>query len=322
MGKYIIRRLLQQIPIIIGISMLLFGIFTLAPGNPLASFFTDPNMTVDQIKHLEELYGLDKPKVEQYVDYVSEIIFNQNMGNSMQLRQPVTKLIGERMWSTFYLAFLSLGLTLLIAIPIGVISATKQYSIFDYGGTIFALMGISIPSFFFALLLIKKFSIDIRLFPISGMVTPGVPFTTIGKYLDILKHTVLPLTVLSLTGAASFMRYTRSSMLEVIRQDYIRTARAKGLKEKVVIYKHALRNALIPVVTLLGLQIPVLFSGALIIEIVFVWPGMGKMQHTAVLNRDYPLMMGINLFLAVLTLFGNLLADIAYGFVDPRIKYD
>ncbi len=322
MGKFIIRRLLQQIPIIIGISMLLFGIFTLAPGNPLASFFTDPNMTADQIKHLEELYGLNKPKVEQYVDYVKEIILHQNMGNSMQLRQPVTKLISERMWSTFYLAFLSLIFTLLIAIPIGVISATKQYSIFDYGGTIFALMGISIPSFFFALLLIKKFSIDIRLFPISGMVTPGVQFTTMGKYLDILKHTVLPLTVLSLTGAASFMRYTRSSMLEVIRQDYIRTARAKGLKERVVIYKHALRNALIPVVTLLGMQIPVLFSGALIIEIVFVWPGMGKMQHTAVLNRDYPLMMGINLFLAVLTLFGNLIADIAYGFVDPRIKYD
>ena len=322
LGKFIIRRLLQQIPILIGISILLFGIFTLAPGNPLASFYTDPNMTADQMRHLEELYGLNKPVYEQYVDYVGNIVLRRNFGNSLQLRQPVSLLIKERMWSTFYLAFLSLICTLLIAVPIGVISATKQYSIFDYGGTVFALMGISIPSFFFALLLIKKFSIDIRLFPISGMVTPGVKFSTFGKYLDILKHTVLPLTVLSLTAAASFMRYTRSSMLEVIRQDYIRTARAKGLKERVVIYRHALRNALIPVVTLLGLQIPVLFSGALIAEIVFVWPGMGKMQHTAVLNRDYPLMMGINLFLAVLTLFGNLMADIAYGFVDPRIKYD
>jgi len=322
LGKYIIRRLLQQIPILIGVSILLFSIFKLAPGNPLASFYADPNMTITEMKQLEAAYGLDKPAYEQYFDYVKKIVVDWNMGNSLQLRQPVSKLIGERMWSTFYLAFLSLICSLLIAIPIGVISATRQYSIFDYGGTIFALMGISIPSFFFALLLIKQFSIDIRLFPISGMSTPGMTFTTMGRYLNILKHTFLPLTVLSLTGAASFMRYTRSSMLEVIRQDYIRTARAKGLKEKVVIYKHALRNALIPVVTLLGLQIPVLFSGALIVEIIFVWPGMGKMQHTAVLNRDYPLMMGINLFLAVLTLFGNLMADIAYGFVDPRIKYD
>lgn len=321
MGKFIIRRLFQQIPILIGVSILLFSIFQLAPGSPLASFYFDPNMTVEQMEKLEEAYGLNKPAYEQYIDYISNMA-KGNFGSSIQLKQPVAKLISERMWATFYIAIVSLIISLIIAVPIGVISATKQYSVFDYGGTIFALMGISIPSFFFALLLIKKFGIDWRMFPISGLVTPGRPVSFTKNFPDILRHSVLPLAVLSLTGAGGFMRYTRSSMLEVIRQDYIRTARAKGLKEKVVIYKHALRNALIPVITLLGFTLPSLFSGALITEIIFVLPGMGKLQHQAVLQRDYPLMMGLNMFLAIFTLFGNLIADISYAFVDPRIRLD
>lgn len=321
MGKYIVRRLLQQIPILIGVSILLFSIFQLAPGSPLASFYSDPNMTVEQLEKLEEAYGLNKSGPEQYIDYVTNML-KGNFGTSFQLKQPVAKLINERMWATFYIAFVSLIISLIIAVPIGVISATKQYSIFDYGGTIFALMGISIPAFFFALLLIKWFAIDIRWFPISGLVTPGRPLSFTQNFPDIFKHSILPLTVLGLTGAGSFMRYTRSSMLEVIRQDYIRTARAKGLKEKVVIYKHALRNALIPVITLLGFSLPTLFSGALITEIIFVLPGLGKLQHQAVLQRDYPLMMGINMFLAIFTLLGNLIADISYAFVDPRIRLD
>lgn len=321
MGKYIIRRLLQQIPILLGVSILLFSLFQLAPGSPLASLFADPNMTVEQMEQLEKAYGLDRSAPEQYFDYITNMV-KGNFGSSIQLKQPVSKLINERMWATFYIAFVSLIVSLIIAVPIGVVSATKQYSIFDYAGTIFALAGISIPAFFFALLLIKKFAIDIRWFPISGLVTPGRPLSFTTNFPDIFKHSILPLTVLSLTGAGSFMRYTRSSMLEVIRQDYIRTARAKGLKEKVVIYKHALRNALIPVITLLGFSLPTLFSGALITEIVFVLPGMGKLQHQAVLQRDYPLMMGINMFLAIFTLFGNLIADISYAFVDPRIRLD
>lgn len=321
MGKYIARRILQQIPILLGVSILLFSIFKLAPGNPLASFYSDPNMTVEQIAALEKAYGLDKSAPEQYFDYLGNML-KGNFGHSIQLKQPVSKLIGERMWPTFYIAFVSLIFSIIIAVPIGVISATKQYSIFDYAGTIFALMGISIPVFFFALLLIKWFAIDLRWFPISGLKTAGANYPFPKNILDMLKHSVLPLAMLSLTGAGSLMRYTRSSMLEVIRQDYIRTARAKGLKEKVVIYKHALRNALIPVVTLLGMSLPGLFSGALMTEILFVLPGMGKLQHQAVLQRDYPLMMGLNMFLAIFTLVGNLLADISYASIDPRIRLD
>nr|WP_026476346.1 ABC transporter permease [Alkaliphilus transvaalensis] len=321
MGKYIIRRLIQQIPILIGVSILLFTIFHFAPGNPLASLFSDPNMTPEQIQQLQEAYGFDRPAYEQYFDWLTNML-RGNFGRSIQLRQPVSVLIQERMWTTFQLAFGSLFLSLLIAIPIGVISATKQYSIFDYAGTIFALMGISIPSFFFALLMIRFFGIHLKWLPISGAQSPGIIYAFPYNIIDRARHMILPLAVLGLTGAGSLMRYTRSSMLEVIRQDYIRTARAKGLKEKVVIYKHALRNALIPVITLLGFSLPTLFSGAVIIEIMFVWPGMGRMQFNSVIQRDYPLLLGINMFLALLTLTGNLLADISYAFVDPRIRYD
>lgn len=321
MSKYIIRRLLQLIPVLILVSILLFGIIQLAPGSPLATFFTDPNMTAEQMQHLEELYGLNRPIYMQYFDYMGNVL-KGDFGQSYQLKQPVAKLIGERILPTFYLAFVSLIISLIIAIPIGVISATKQYSLFDNIGTVFALIGISLPSFFFSLLLIRYFGIHLRWFPISGMKTAGANLPFPQNIVDYLKHSVMPLTVLGMNGAASFMRFTRSSMLEVIRQDYIRTARAKGLKERVVIYKHALRNALIPVITLLGFQLPSLFSGALMVEILFVYPGMGQLQHKSVLHRDYPVMMGANLFLAVLTLLGNLLADISYAFVDPRIRYD
>ena len=319
MGKYIIRRLLQQIPIMIGVSILVFGIIQLAPGNPLASYTQDPNMTKENMEALKKAYGLDKHPVVQYFEYMTNAL-KGDFGFSFQLKQPVAKLIGERLWPTFYIAFASLLLSVIIAVPIGVISATKQYSIFDYAGTVFALAGISIPSFFFALLLKKFLAIDMRLLPLSGLMTPGKNYTFPNNMIDMFRHTLMPLIVLGLSGAGGLMRYTRSSMLEVIRQDYIRTARAKGLKERVVIYKHALRNALIPVITLLGMTLPTLFSGALITETMFALPGLGRLQHQAVLHRDYPIMMGTNLFLALFTLLGNLLADISYAAVDPRIR--
>ena len=319
MGRYIIRRLLQQIPIMIGVSILVFGIIQLAPGNPLAAYTQDPNMTKESMEALKIAHGLNKHPVIQYFEYMKNAL-QGNFGFSFQLKQPVAKLIGERLWPTFYIAFASLLLSVIIAVPIGVISATKQYSVFDYAGTIFALAGISIPAFFFALLLKKFLAIDLRIFPLSGLVTPGKNYSFPNNMYDMFNHTVLPLIVLGLSGAGGLMRYTRSSMLEVIRQDYIRTARAKGLKERVVIYRHALRNALIPVITLLGMTLPTLFSGALITETMFVLPGLGKLQHSAVLHRDYPVMMGTNLFLALFTLLGNLLADISYAAVDPRIR--
>jgi peptide/nickel transport system permease protein len=179
------------------------------------------------------------------------------------------------------------------------------------------------PSFFFGLLLLKVFAIDLQWLPLSGMITPGVRnLGTLAVYKDIFRHAILPAVVLGLGASASFMRYTRSSMLEVIRQDYIMTARAKGLRERVVIYKHALRNALIPIITLLGFRIPLLFSGAILVETIFGWPGMGKIAIDSINNRDYPLLMGTSLLLSSLTLLGNLMADIMYGFADPRIKYD
>jgi peptide/nickel transport system permease protein len=278
-------------------------------------------MTAEELARLVHNMGLDKPVLAQYFDYMSNFV-QGNLGVSFHFKKSIAELIGDRMWNTFYIAFLSLIISLLVGIPIGVLSATKQYSKFDYTFSVLALAGISIPGFFFGISLLKIFSQELRWFPISGMETAGANMNDFEYFFDVLWHSILPSIVMGLIGAAGFMRYTRSNMLEVIRQDYIRTARAKGLKEKVVLYKHALRNALSPVVTILGYHLPGLFSGAVITEIIFSWPGMGQMAFQAVLNRDYPLLMGINLFMASLTLFGNLLADISYGFVDPRIRHE
>lgn len=322
MKKYIIRRILQSIPVLIGISIIVFSLIKLAPGDPILSMVSGiQDITQGDIDALRAAHGFDQPIYVQYFKYMKGVV-RGDLGWSMKFGLPVTHLIKERMWSTFYLAFLSMLLALVIAIPIGVVSATKQYSKFDYFFTVFALVGISIPSFFFAMTLMKIFAVDLKWLPVSGMQTPGANFAFPMNLIDILRHSILPSVVLGLGSIGGFMRYTRGSMLEVIRQDYIRTARAKGLKEKVVIYKHALRNGLIPIITLLGLQLPALFSGALIVEQIYSWPGMGRMSFSATTNRDYPLMMGLNLFLATLTLVGNLCADIAYAVVDPRIRFD
>jgi peptide/nickel transport system permease protein len=266
--------------------------------------------------------GLNNPWHIQYFTWLKETL-SGNLGYSIRYKRPVVDLIQTRIWPTFLLSFSSLFLSFIIAVPIGVLSATRQYSKVDYLFTIFAMTGLSIPVFFFGIAMIKIFSFDIRLFPVGGMVTAGLNHANWLEYaLDVGKHLILPLTVLSMAGIASFTRYTRSCMLEVIRQDYVRTARAKGLSERVVIYKHTLRNALIPVITILGLSLPAIFSGAILTETVFVWPGMGLLNIEAVTARDYPLLMGINLFLAILVLLGNLLADLLYAVVDPRIRYD
>ena len=204
--------------------------------------------------------------------------------------------------------------------PIGIISATKQYSKFDMGATVVALIGISMPAFFLGLLMIKIFAIDLHILPVSGMRTAGLNATGFAAMADVGKHLILPTLVLAFSGVGSLMRYTRTSMLEVIKQDYIRTARAKGLSEKTVIYRHALRNALIPIVTILGLMLPGLFGGAMITEQIFAFPGIGKIALGALSKRDYPLMMGFNMFMAVLVLLGNLLSDILYAAVDPRVR--
>ncbi|MGU8800593.1 ABC transporter permease [Clostridium perfringens] len=319
MLQYITRRILLIIPTIVGVSLVLFFIFAMAPGDAITANM-DPNMSVETKQAIREKYHLDEPKTTQYMYWLKGVVTEGSLGESFYYKRPVSEVMKDFIPNSFILGAASLILGFIIAVPIGIVSATKQYSFFDKFFTVFALMGISMPSFFFGLILIKYLGVQLNLFPISGMTTPGSAYTGMQYVLDVLKHMILPLIVLTLGSVGGWMRYTRSSMLEVVRQDYIRTARAKGLKEKVVIYKHALRNALIPVVTLLGMSIPGLFSGATLTEKIFNWPGIGPVQLSAVNNRDYYLLMGINLTLAILVLIGNLLADIIYALVDPRIR--
>ena len=227
------------------------------------------------------------------------------------------------MGPTLLLALISLIIAVIIGVPAGIISATKQYTAVDNVFTVISLIGVSIPSFFFGLLLLKAFAVDIQLFPLFGLKNPLLMSTNpVDKALDVAWHLVLPSIVLGLGSTATFMRYTRSSMLEVIRQDYIRTARAKGLKEKTVIYRHAFRNAIIPIITLFGFWIPSLLSGAVVTETIFALPGLGKISVEASFTRNYPLILGINAMLSILTLIGALVADILYAVADPRIRYD
>ncbi len=322
MKTYIVRRILQSIPLLIGITIVVFFISHASPGSPVSKFM-DPNMTSQEKARLEARFGLDQPIYQRYISWISEAVLERNLGYSTLYAQPVTSVIKDHMWNTFSLSLFAMIISLAVGIPTGIISATKQYTLTDGALTVFSLLGISMPSFFFGLLLLKVFAIDLQWLPLSGMMTPGVrELGALALYKDIFIHAILPAVVLGLGASASFMRYTRSSMLEVIRQDYIMTARAKGLRERVVIYKHALRNALIPIITLLGFRIPLLFSGAILVETIFGWPGMGKIAIDAINNRDYPLLMGTSLLLSSLTLLGNLMADIMYGFADPRIKYD
>ena len=321
MRTYIARRLLQVIPVFIGIIFILFFILEKAPGGPLA-MMQDPRVTAEQKEILAQKLGLNLPFHIKFFNWIGELL-KGNLGYSLAHRQPVTVIIGQFIGPTFILALVSLLVAIIIGIPIGVLSAVKQHSFIDSIFTVLALIGISLPSFFFGLLLLKSFAIDIPVLPLFGFQDPmlrNADFWT--RFVDKLRHLILPSMVLGLSSAASFMRYTRSAMLEVIRSDYIRTARAKGVKESVVIFRHAFRNALIPVVTLLGFSIPGLVSGAVITENVFGFPGLGKIALDAIMQRNYPLILGINAMLSMLTLVAAILTDIAYAAVDPRIRYD
>jgi peptide/nickel transport system permease protein len=321
MRSYIIRRVLQMIPTFLFIVVLVFFLNKAAPGGPVAGMM-NPHMTPADKIRLEHAMGLDQPVYSQFLSWANEVIHG-NLGYSTKYGKPVANVIGDFIWNSFYLALFSLVLSLLIGIPAGIISATRQYSLTDNSLTVFSLIGISMPSFFIGLLLIKFFAIDMQIFPLFGMQSNDLRNATpLVQFGDIIRHMILPGVVLGLGSIASFMRYTRSAMLEVIRQDYIRTARSKGLKEKVVIYRHALRNAIIPIITLLGFWIPGLFSGAVITESVFGWPGIGKVTVDAVNARDYGLLMAITMIGCFLLLVGMLLSDVFYSIADPRIKYE
>jgi len=310
-----------MIPVFILIMITVFFLIHSAPGDPVSGMI-DPKISPEAKAELRAKMGLDQPIYRQFINWCDELL-RGNLGFSTIYKKPVAAVIGDFIWSTFILSSFALVISLLIGIPAGIISATRQYSLQDNALSIFSLVGISMPTFFFGILLLKFFAYDIRIFPLFGKIDQAVrnaPWHV--QTLNILWHMVLPGTVLGLASTASFMRYTRSAMLDVIRQDYIRTARAKGLREKVVIYRHALRNAMIPIVTLLGFQIPSLLSGAVITESIFGWPGLGKVTVEAIFARDYPLMMAMSLMTSFLLIFGLLLSDVLYAVVDPRIHYE
>jgi peptide/nickel transport system permease protein len=313
--EYLIRRVLQTIPIMFGVSIVIFAIVYSTPGNPFAYLFgprTDPALR----ERLMREAGFYDPLPVQYVRWMKETL-KGNLGYSLRTGQPVGDMIRRRMPPTLLLTGTAFTIAMLLAIPIGVISARKQYSLLDYTVTTFAFVGISLPGFFAALLAIYLFAVKWPIFPMNQMYDPLKGFSVP----DLLWHLALPAITLGLRDLAGYARFTRSSMLEVLRQDYVRTARSKGLPERVVIYKHALRNALIPVITLLGFSLPGLFAGAIIFEQIFTWPGMGLLSIEAVNNRDYPVLMVVNMFFALMVIVGNLLADVLYAVVDPRIRY-
>lgn len=288
----------------------------MCPGNPLKAMLFNPDIKPEERARLERLYGFDDPIYVQYFRWLARLL-KGDLGWSLYTSRPVTKHILERIGPTAILAGSTLFLSFLIAIPFGILSATKQYSLLDYSSTVIIFFGMSLPIFFLGLVVIYIFAVRFGILPTSGMKTLGIPFSI----WDRIKHLILPISVLTFYQIAPVVRYARSSMLEVIREDYVRTARSKGISERDVIYKHALRNALIPIVTLFGLSIPFIFNGAFITETIFAWPGMGRLAVGAVFQRDYPILMGTTLVTAILVLLGNLIADILYAVVDPRIRY-
>lgn len=324
MFKYIGKRLLNLIPVVFIISVVIFGVVKSMPGDPVNAYLgIGTRATEEQKQAIRVQLGLDKSIPEQYVKWVSNLA-RGDFGRSIKYKKDVSAIIGEYVINTFLLNAASLIVGLFLAIPIGIKQATKKFSIFDNFWTVFSLLGISVPTFFFALMLIFFVALPSGVIPINGMRTAELAMfgyaSIFEEIADVALHMLLPTLVLAFSNFATFSRYVRSSMIDVINQDYVRTARAKGLKEKIVIYRHAFKNALIPLVTLLGMYIPSLFSGAMILESVFLWPGLGKILIDSINGQDQSIITACLMFSAILMLLGNLLSDILYSVVDPRVK--
>ena len=315
MKKYIIKRLLIAIPTLIGITLIDYAIMCFV-GSPL-EMLQGARISQEAVAAKEAAMGLDKPFYVQYFIWLGQVL-KGNLGVSIKTYQPVSQMIMERLGPTLLLMGVSLAVSLLISIPAGIYSAVRQYSKGDYAVATASFLSSSIPGFFLSLLLVYIFNIKLKLLPSSGMITLGGS----GGIGDLAAHMVMPVTVLALSMAGTNIRYIRSSMLEILQKDYLRTARAKGIGERLVIGRHALRNGLVPVVTVIGMQIPLLFGGAVIVEQLFSWPGLGLMTMSAILSRDYPVIMGVCLLAAVVVLAANLVTDILYAVVDPSIQYD
>lgn len=314
--KYLIQRVTESMLVLITMSFLIYGIMALMPGDPIDVMVqSDPNLTTSDADRLKALYGLDKPLLERYKNWLSSALTG-DFGYSRIHNRPTLEILVPRLINTTWLMAASLFLSLILAIPLGIYSALHPYSRSDYFINFLALGGISIPVFWLALMLIILFSVSLGWLPAGGMGSTGD-----GGLTDRISHMVLPVVTLSIASIGSLTRYVRSAMMEVLRNEYIRTARAKGLSRYKIVYKHALRNAMIPVVTVLALSFGTLFSGALITETMFSYLGMGKLIYDSIIGNDYNLALVSLLFATGLVLTGNLLADLAYAWLDPRISY-
>ncbi|MCK4851495.1 MAG: ABC transporter permease [Candidatus Omnitrophica bacterium] len=323
MGKYILKRLLLIIPMLIGISFILFVVMHIAPGDPTSvKYGLNPDISESARSNFNKIYGLDRPVLVQYATWLRRFFF-LDFGDSFMDGRPVISKIMSRLPATLLLQASSFLVIFCVALPIGIISAVRRGGLFDRTMTVAVFIGYALPAFWLALLLIFFLGFKLQLFPVSGMVPwYAVYIGGFARAGDLLWHLVLPVFATAFGGVAALSRYSRSSMIEAMGQNYVLTARAKGLSERRVILVHALRNALLPIITIMGLTLPGLISGSFIFETIFAWPGMGRLGYEAIMNYDYPVVMGVAVISTFLTLLGIFLSDIAYAAADPRIRYE
>lgn len=316
MSRFLVRRLGHSLVLLVLVSMVGFAVLNLAPGGPLSQFALTPGMSQADLDRIAAQMGLDRPLPIQYLDWFWRL-FVGDWGESFRDGVPVLQVIGRHLFATLLLMISSTIISVGFGTLVGVIGATRRYSLFDYTATVIAMIALSIPTFWFGLVAIYVFALELAWLPAGNMYTIGD-----GSLLDYAHHLIMPSCVLALVNVAIWSRYMRSSMLDVIDQDYVRTARAKGLTSRRVLYSHIIRNALIPMITLAGLQLPTLLGGALVTETVFTWPGMGRLFLDSLGYQDYPVVMGLLMFSAILVLVGNLLADILVAMTDPRVRLE
>ncbi len=315
MLSYIGKRLLQAVPLLIGVSIIGFALMHLAPGGPLAVYTLNPTITIQDIERIKIIFGLDQPVHVQYLKWATGM-FSGNWGYTFFGGRPVLVVILERLPATLLLMGSALSLAVVLGVGIGLIGAVRRYSIFDYLATTGALVALSFPTFWFGLMAIFVFAVHLRWLPSGGMYELGAE----GNVIDLLRHLILPALVLALVITATYSRYARSAFLEVLHQDFMRTARAKGLRPHERLLRHAFPNALKPLIALLGTDLPALFSGALVTESIFGWPGMGRLFVDALTMKEYPILMGLMMFTAFFVIIGNLLADVLIALLDPRVR--
>ena len=323
MKRYILKRLILIVPMLIGISFIMFVVMHLAPGDPASiRYGLNPEVSESARANFSRMYDLDKPVTVQYALWMKRFL-TLDFGRSLTDDQPVISKIAARLPATILLQATALLVIFCVAIPIGIASAVKRNSVFDRVTTIFVFIGYAMPTFWLALLLILLFSFKLQWFPVSGMCPWYTAYLDgFGRAGNLLWHLVLPVTATAFASLAALSRYSRSSMIDVLGERYILTARAKGLSEKRVVMVHALRNALLPIVTIMGLTLPALISGSFIFETIFAWPGMGRLGYEAIMNYDYPVVMGVGVMATLLTLLGIFLSDLLYAVVDPRIRFE